>query len=92
MNENLTYIERLINYLKQYRQIYGDTIYIDQTILLQSNISNKETNNFSDNKQEVFTENENILINDLDLFENEDTLKECKSLGEFKHLISGCQK
>ena len=38
MNENLTYIERLINYLKQYRQIYGDTIYIDQTILLQSNI------------------------------------------------------
>ncbi|HPO61888.1 MAG TPA: uracil-DNA glycosylase [Candidatus Kapabacteria bacterium] len=92
MNENLTYIERLNSYLKQYRQIYGDTIYIDKTILLSCNIHKEKTNDFSDKKQEVFAENENILINDLDLFENEDTLKECKSLGEFKHLISGCQK
>ena len=43
MNKNLTYIERLNNYLKQYHQIYGDTIYIDKTILLSSNI-HKEKN------------------------------------------------
>lgn len=92
MSKSLTNIEKISNYLTQYRQIYGDTIYINKTILQASNIDKKEINTISNKKQEIFIEKENTSAGDLDLFESDETLKQCTNLGEFKHLISKCQK